>query len=69
MPRTMKPTASGPTLNTEDKLTYEMWLSKKVTRGPVKERLAAEGLLLQELQGQGPPKRSGKPKVRKKASR
>jgi hypothetical protein len=72
MPRTpskMKLPNSGSALKKEDKLAYEMWLNKKVTRGPAKDRLAAEGLLLQELQGQAPAKRLAKPTVRKKASK
>ena len=72
MPRTtskMKKAASGSAAKAEDKLAYEMWLGKKINHGPAKERLVAEGLLLQDLQGQGPAKRLGKPAVRKKASR
>ena len=43
----------------ETPLAYEMWLTGEVEHGPVAERGAAEGLLLEELQRRGPQKRSG----------
>lgn len=42
----------------EDPLAYEMWLTGEVEHGPVEERGAAAGLLLEELQRRGPQKRS-----------
>jgi hypothetical protein len=55
-----KTTEPNPPVNTEeDPLAYELWLTRKVERGPVEERGAAEGLLIQALQRRGPQKRSG----------
>ena len=64
------PTASRPSLKPkEDSLAYEMWLTGEVNHGPVKERGAAEGLLLEELQRRGPQKRSGKTTLKKNVSK
>ena len=65
-----KPTASRPPVKPkEDPLAYEMWLTGEVDHGPVEERGAAEGLLLQELQRRGPQKRSGNQTVKKNVSK
>ncbi|WHZ21769.1 MAG: hypothetical protein OJF47_000881 [Nitrospira sp.] len=61
-----KPAASRPSVKQkEDPLAYEMWLTRKIQHGPVEERGAAEGLLLNELQRRGPRNRLGS-KTRKK---
>ena len=65
-----KPTASRPPVKPkEDPLAYEMWLTGEVEHGPVEERGAAEGLLLEELQRRGPKKRSGKKTLKKNVSK
>lgn len=62
-------TSSRPAVEPEkDPLAYEMWLTGEVEHGPVEERGAAEGLLLEELQRRGPPKRSGKKTLKKNVS-
>jgi hypothetical protein len=53
----------------EDPLAYEMWLTGEVEHGPVDERGAAEGLLLEELQRRGPQKRSGNKTLKKNVSK
>lgn len=53
----------------EDPLAYEMWLTGEVEHGPVEERGAAEGLLLEELQRRGPRKRSGNKTLKKNVSK
>jgi hypothetical protein len=66
----MKPTAARPAAKPEeDPLAYEMWLTGEVDHGPVEERGAAEGLLLEELQRRGPQKRSGKKTLKKNVSK
>ena len=50
-------------------MAYEMWLTGEVEHGPVKERGAAEGLLLEELQRRGPQKRSGNTTLKKNVSK
>ena len=64
-----KPTTSRPAVNRQkkDKVSYEMWLTKKASRGPLEDRLAAEGLLLKDLQGRGPSRSQKAP--RRKASK
>lgn len=52
----------------EAPLAYEMWLTGEVYQGPVEERGAAEGLILEELQRRGPQKRSGNKTVKKNVS-
>ncbi|MEP6933383.1 MAG: hypothetical protein ABI988_05525 [Nitrospirota bacterium] len=47
---------------------YEMWPTGEVYQGPVEERVAAEGLLREELQRRGPQKRSGNKTVKKNVS-
>ena len=65
----MKPTVARPAVKPEeDPLAYEMWLTGEVDHGPVEERGAAEGLLLEELQRRGPQKRSGKKTLKKNVS-
>ena len=65
-----KPAASRPAVKLEkDPLAYEMWLTGEVDHGPVEERGAAEGLLLEELQRRGPRKRSGNKSVKKNVSK
>jgi len=65
-----KSTASRPVVRPEeDPLAYEMWLTGEVEHGPVEERGAAEGLLLEELQRRGPQKRSGNKTLKRKASK
>lgn len=65
-----KPTVSRPAAKPkEDPLAYEMWLTGEVDHGPVEERGAAEGLLLEELQRRGPQKRSGNKTVKKNVSK
>ena len=65
-----KPTASRPPVKQkEDPLAYEMWLTGEVDHGPVEERGAAEGLLLEELQRRGSQKRSGKKTLKKNVSK
>jgi hypothetical protein len=65
-----KPTASRSAVKPrKDKLAYEMWLTAEVKHGPVEDRGAAEGLLLNELQRREPPKRSKKKTPRRKASK
>ncbi len=55
-----KPTVARPAVKPEeDPLAYEMWLTREAAHGPVEERGAAEGLLLEELQRRGRQKRSG----------
>ena len=51
-----------------DKVAFEVWLTKKADHGPMEDQLAAEGLLLNDLQGRSRPKRS-KPKAKRKASK
>ena len=64
-----KPTSSRPAVQSEqDPLAYEMWLTGEVDHGPVEERGAAEGLLLEELQRRGPQKRPGNKTVKKNVS-
>lgn len=64
------PTASRPAVKPEeDKLAYEMWLTGEVDHGPVAERGAAEGLLLEELQRRVPQKRSGNKTLKKNTSK
>jgi hypothetical protein len=53
----------------KDPLAYEMWLTGEVEHGPVEERGAAEGLLLEELQRRGPQKRSGGKILKKNVSK
>ena len=53
----------------EDPLAYEMWLTGEVDHGPVEERAAAEGLLLDELQRRGTRKRSGNKTLKKNVSK
>ena len=62
-----KRTTSRPGVSRQkrNKVAYEMWLTKKANRGPMEDRLAAEGLLLKDLQGRGRPKRSQKAPRRK----
>jgi hypothetical protein len=62
-----KATSSRPAVNGQkrNKVAYEMWLTKKASRGPMEDRLAAEGLLLKDLQGRGGPRRSQKAPKRK----
>jgi hypothetical protein len=52
-----KPTTSPPKVSRQkqNKVVYEMWLTKKANRGPMEDRLAAEGLLLKDLQGRRRP--------------
>jgi hypothetical protein len=59
-----KPTTSRPAANRQKskKVAYEMWLTKKASRGPMEDRLAAEGLLLKDLQGQGPSRSQKAPR-------
>lgn len=58
-PTQTKPTASRPEgKSTEDILAYERWLTHVVDHGPMEERAAAEGLLLEELQRPEPQRRS-----------
>lgn len=65
-----KSTASRPPVKPEgDPLAYEMWLTEVAEHGPVEERGAAEDLLLEELQRQGPRKRSGTKTPGRKASK
>ena len=65
-----KPTAARSTGKPkEDPLAYEMWLTAEAAHGPVEERGAAEGLLLEELQRRGPQKRSGNKTLKSKASK
>ncbi|MEO8325479.1 MAG: hypothetical protein ABI618_06500 [Nitrospirota bacterium] len=65
-----KPTTSRPPVKREeDPLAYEMWLTEMVKHGPVEQRGAAEDLLLEELQRQGPRKRSGTKTPGKKAQK
>lgn len=65
-----KPTASRPARRSdEDPLAYEMWLTGEVDHGPVEERGAAEGLLLEELQRRGPQKRWGNTTRKKNVSK
>jgi hypothetical protein len=52
-----------------NKLAYEMWLTKKAQHGPVEDRLAAEGLLLKDLQQRKGPKRSRKKAAKRKKSK
>lgn len=67
---TRKPTAPPPAVRPkEDELAYEMWLTREVEQGPVENRGAAEGLLLEELQRRGPQKRSGDKIPRTKAQK
>lgn len=55
-----KPTAPPPAVRPkEDELAYEMWLTREVEQGPVENRGAAEGLLLEELQRRGAPEAVG----------
>ncbi|MHB8483417.1 MAG: hypothetical protein ACYDBV_11900 [Nitrospiria bacterium] len=64
-----KQTVSRPAVKSEeDPLAYEMWLTGQVEHGPVEERGAAEGLLLEELQRRGPQKREGNKTPGRKAS-
>ncbi|HXN07456.1 MAG TPA: hypothetical protein VN944_10380 [Nitrospiria bacterium] len=66
----MKPTDSSPAVNRKkDPLAYEMWLTGEVKNGPVEERAAVEGLLLNELQRREPQKRPGNKTLRRKASK
>jgi hypothetical protein len=46
-----------------------MWLTGEVDHGPVEERGAAEGLVLEELQRRGPQKRSGNKVLKKNVSK
>lgn len=65
-----KPVASRPAVKPkEDPLAYEMWLAGEVDHGPVEERGAAEGLLLEELQRRGPRKRLGNTTLKKNVSK
>lgn len=65
-----KPTTSRPAVKPkEDPLAYEMWLTGEVDHGPVGERGAAEGLLLEELQRRGPQKPSGNKTLKKNVSK
>jgi len=49
------PTVARPAVKpTEDPLAYEMWLTGDVDHGPVEERGAAEGLVLEARQRRGP---------------
>ncbi|MEP7150380.1 MAG: hypothetical protein ABI856_01605 [Nitrospira sp.] len=43
----MKPTAAPAVKPEEDPPAYELWLTGEVEHGPVEERGAAEGLLLE----------------------
>jgi hypothetical protein len=64
------PTVARPSVKpTEDPLAYAMWLTGEVDHGPVEERGAAEGLLLEELQRRGPQKRSGNKVLKKNVSK
>jgi hypothetical protein len=64
------PTAPCPSVKPEeDPLAYEMWLTGEFDHGPVEERGAAEGFLLEELQHRGPQKRSGNKTVKKNVSK
>ena len=64
------PTVARPAVKpNEDPLAYEMWLTGEVDHGPVEERGAAEGLLLEELQRRGPQKRSGNKVLKKNVSK
>jgi hypothetical protein len=62
-----KATTSPPAVKMQkrNKVAYEMWLTKKASRGPMEDRLAAEGLLLKDLQGRGRPRLSQKAPKRK----
>jgi hypothetical protein len=64
--KTKRP-ASRPAVKRQksDKVAYEVWLTKKANHGSMEDQLAAEGLLLKDLQGRGGPKRS-KPKAAKR---
>jgi hypothetical protein len=65
-----KPAASRSAVKPkEDPLAYEMWLTGEVAHGPVEERGAAEGLLLEELQRRRPRKRSGNTTRKKNVSK
>jgi hypothetical protein len=62
-----KPTTSRPAVKRQkaNKVAYEMWLTKKASRGPLEDRLAAEGLLLKDLQGRRRPRPSQNASKRK----
>ncbi len=65
-----RPTIARPAVKPEeDPLAYEMWLTREAAHGPVEERGAAEGLLLEELQRRGPQKRSGHTTLKKNVSK
>ncbi len=70
-PAKTKPLASRPSVKREksDKVAYEMWLTQKANHGPMEDQLAAEGLLLKDLQGRGGPKRSQHTASKRKASK
>jgi hypothetical protein len=64
-----KATVSRPRVKAEeDPLAYEMWLTGEVEHGPVEERAAAEGLLLEELQRRPFQKRSADRRLGRKAT-
>jgi hypothetical protein len=64
------PTVARPSVKPkEDPLAYEMWLTGEVEHGPVEERGAAEGLLLEELQRRTPQRRSGNTTLKKNISK
>jgi hypothetical protein len=52
-----------------DPLAYEMWPIGEVDHGPVEERGAAEGLVLEARQRRGPQKRSGNKVLKKNVSK
>lgn len=66
-----KPTASRPTAKRKksDKVAFEVWLTKKADHGPMEDQLAAEGLLLKDLQGRGGPRRAKPGAPKRKASK
>jgi hypothetical protein len=65
-----KPTASRPAVKPEEgPLAYEMWLTGEVEHGPVEDRGAAEGLLLEvEDPRNGPETRYPEEKLRNNIS-
>jgi hypothetical protein len=64
------PTVARPSIKPkEDPLAYEMWLTGEVDHGPVEERGAAEGLVLEARQRRGPQNRSGNKVLKKNTSK
>ena len=64
------PTVARPSVKPkEDPLAYKMWLTGEVDHGPVEERGAAEGLVLEARQRRGPQKRPGNTTVKKNVSK